>query len=139
VRRCSLEFESARSPDEDNALSSKEDRVTGTCGEKFGEVWTCLKRGADLPLTVSCFSKIQIGSWLLRCRVAGSSNTTSQPLLCNTHTHTHTHLFNCPLSGTTRLSRYQRGKTNLDFTEAKDSEWQWHPLCHASLHLAPVR
>jgi len=26
------------------------------------------------------------------------------------------------------VSRYQKGKTNLDFTEANDSEWQWHPL-----------
>jgi len=24
------------------------------------------------------------------------------------------------------VSRYQKGKTNLDFTEARDSEWQWH-------------
>jgi len=32
------------------------------------------------------------------------------------------------LSGTTRVSRYQKGKTNLDFTEARDSEWQWHHL-----------
>ena len=32
---------------------------------------------------------------------------------------THTH---------TRVSRYQKGKTNLDFTEARDSEWQWHQL-----------
>ena len=31
-------------------------------------------------------------------------------------THTHT--------------RYQKGKTNLDFTEARDSEWQWHQLEH---------
>ena len=31
-------------------------------------------------------------------------------------------------SGTTRVSRYQKGKTNLDFTEARDSEWQWHQL-----------
>ena len=28
------------------------------------------------------------------------------------------------------MSRYQKGKTNLDFTEARDSEWQWHQLCH---------
>jgi len=28
------------------------------------------------------------------------------------------------------VSWYQKGKTNLDFTEAKDSEWQWHPLGH---------
>ena len=42
--------------------------------------------------------------------------------------HTHTHPFNGPLSGTTRVSRYQNGKTNLDFTGARDSEWQWHQL-----------
>jgi len=28
------------------------------------------------------------------------------------------------------VSRYQKGKTNLDFTEARDSEWQWHELGH---------
>jgi len=26
------------------------------------------------------------------------------------------------------VSRYQKGKTNLDFIEARDSEWQWHQL-----------
>ena len=41
-----------------------------------------------------------------------------------THTHTRTHPFNGPLSRTTRVGRYQKGKTNLDFTEARDSEWQ---------------
>ena len=40
----------------------------------------------------------------------------------------YTHTFNGPLSGTTRVSRYQKGKINLDFTEARDSEWQWHQL-----------
>jgi len=34
------------------------------------------------------------------------------------------------LFGTTRVSRYQKGKTNLDFPEARDSEWQWHQLGH---------
>jgi len=42
--------------------------------------------------------------------------------------HTHTHTFNGSLSGTTRVSRYQKGKTNLDFTEARDIDWQWHQL-----------
>jgi len=28
------------------------------------------------------------------------------------------------------VSRYQKGKTNVDFTEARDSEWQWHQLGH---------
>jgi len=41
---------------------------------------------------------------------------------------THTHPFNGPFSGTTQVSRYQKGGTNLDFTEARDSEWQWHQL-----------
>ena len=45
-------------------------------------------------------------------------------------THTHTHTFNGPLSGTTQVSRYQTGITNLDFTGARDSEWQWHQLGH---------
>jgi len=26
------------------------------------------------------------------------------------------------------VSQYQKGKTNLDFTESGDSEWQWHQL-----------
>jgi len=42
--------------------------------------------------------------------------------------HTHTRPFNGPFSGTTQLSRYQKGKTNLDFTGARDSKWQWHQL-----------
>jgi len=32
--------------------------------------------------------------------------------------------FNGPLSGSTQVSQYQKGNTNLDFTEARDSEWQ---------------
>jgi len=28
------------------------------------------------------------------------------------------------------VSQYQIGKTNLDLTEARDSEWQWHQLGH---------
>jgi len=43
---------------------------------------------------------------------------------------THTHPFNGPFFGTTRVRWYQKGKTNLDFTEARESEWQWHPLGH---------
>ena len=48
----------------------------------------------------------------------------------HTHPHTHTRPFNGPLSVTTQVSRYPKGKTNLDFTEARDSEWQWNPLGH---------
>jgi len=28
------------------------------------------------------------------------------------------------------VGRCQNGKINLDFTEARDSEWQWHQLEH---------
>jgi len=28
------------------------------------------------------------------------------------------------------VSPFQKGKTNLDFTDARDSEWQWHQLGH---------
>ena len=42
----------------------------------------------------------------------------------------HTHPFNGPFSRTTQVGRYQKGKTNLDCTEARDSEWQWHQLGH---------
>ena len=50
----------------------------------------------------------------------------SVPVYIQTHVCT----FNGPFSGTTWVSRYQKGKTNLDFTEARDSEWQWHQLGH---------
>ena len=46
------------------------------------------------------------------------------------NTHTHTQPFSGPLSGTTQVSWHQKGKTNLDFTESRDSEWQWHQLGH---------
>jgi len=29
-----------------------------------------------------------------------------------------------------QVNQYQKGKTNLDVTEARDSEWQWHQLEH---------
>ena len=48
--------------------------------------------------------------------------------------HLHTHPFNGPLSRTTRVSRYQKGKTNLDFTEARDSGW--HRLGHMQVCIA---
>ena len=54
---------------------------------------------------------------------------TSTKNSCTMHTHT-THPFNGSFSGTTQVSRYQKGKTNLDFTEARDSEWQRHQLGH---------
>jgi len=49
------------------------------------------------------------------------------PIHCTLHT------FNGPFYGITQVSRYQKGKTNLDFTEARDSEWQWHQLGHMQI------
>ena len=31
------------------------------------------------------------------------------------------------------MTRYKKGKTNLDFSEARDSEWQWHQLGHMQI------
>jgi len=42
-----------------------------------------------------------------------------------THARTHTRL-TALFRDYLGVSRYQKGKTNLDFTEARDSEWQWH-------------
>jgi len=51
-----------------------------------------------------------------------------------------THLFNGPFSRTTQMSLYQIGKTNLDFTEARDfSTFSVTSGPYASLHLAPDR
>jgi len=33
------------------------------------------------------------------------------------------------------VSRYQKGKTNLDFTGARDSEWQWQWQWHQLGHM----
>ena len=41
-------------------------------------------------------------------------------------------------SRTTWISRYQKGRTILDFNEARDDGRQWHQLDHTNhLHLAP--
>jgi len=50
--------------------------------------------------------------------------------LSNNLLSTHTQPFNGPFSRTTRVSQYQKGKTNLDFSEARDGEWQWNQLGH---------
>ena len=56
------------------------------------------------------------------------------------YTRTHTRPFNGLLSGTTQVSRYQKGKTNLDFTEPRSSEWQWHQLaiCNSAPHSTEI-
>ena len=44
----------------------------------------------------------------------------------DTDLHTHT----APFPGLPRVRWYQKDKTNLDFTEARDSQWQRHQLGH---------
>ena len=66
-------------------------------------------------------------------RILAKSSVTKyaySSILAYTAYSTYTHPFNGHFSGTTQISRYQKGKTNLDFTEARDSEWQWHQLGH---------
>jgi len=53
--------------------------------------------------------------------------------------NTHTHPFNGSFSGTTQVSRYQKGTTSLDFTEARGSEWQWHHLGHMQVCISFYR
>jgi len=47
------------------------------------------------------------------------------------------HTFNGPFSATTQVSQYQKGKTNPDFTEARDTELQWHHLAHMPTCTSP--
>jgi len=55
------------------------------------------------------------------CILSVARNTESASKKLRVTYHSHTHPFN---------GRYQKGKTNPDFTEARDSEWQWHQLGH---------
>ena len=53
-----------------------------------------------------------------------------KPVPEETYTHSlQLQPFNGLFSRTTWVSRYQKGKTNLDFTVARDGEWQWHQVC----------
>ena len=133
----------------------------------------CLERDADLhmaqlmplPLTVSCFSKIQIGrpgkravkrmcvcvvklseliNYRRKKRVSLCVNSSLMTVNYQSLQHrleqgaerksqnitvaVTTHLFSGPFSRTTQVRCYQKGKTDLDFTERRDSEWQWHQL-----------
>ena len=78
--------------------------------------------GAQIaPKSLSAGALPQTSSWIQGALLLRGGKDPEK--LC-THTclHTHTHTFNGPFSGTTHVSRYQKDKTNLDFTEARDSE-----------------
>jgi len=67
---------------------------------------------------------------IIAVSISDTTDFQDSPIIPKSHytcTHTHTRL----TAGTTQVSRYQNGKTkNLDFTEARDSERQWHQLGH---------
>jgi len=58
------------------------------------------------------------------------TKTNTQSMVCNLLLQQQQQPFNGLFSRTTWVSWYQKGKTNLDFTGARDSEWQWHQLGH---------
>ena len=73
-------------------------------------------------------------TWVSRYQKKPSPN---QPMLkrrmiCTDNKHTQTCL-TALFSGTTRVSQYQKGKTNLDFTEARDSGISW-AICKSASH-----
>ena len=106
--------------------------------------WRC-----EYSWVLSGWGGWQTGAVRGLCQTDGSTGPAASTLPTHTSVHTHTHtrltaLFQdypgepvpeththsrlTAVSGTTQVSRYQKGKTNLDFTEARDSEWQWHQL-----------
>jgi len=90
----------------------------------------------NLTAAISCDTlRERISSWQQWVQ-SGDYTHVRRFIRYYTHAHTHartharTHTFNGPFSGTTQVSRYEKGQTNLDFTGARDSEWQWHQLGH---------
>ena len=57
-------------------------------------------------------NKLTVASFATRVIVSDTGKVNTPP-------HTHARAFNGPFFRTTRVSQYQEGKTNLDFTEAK--------------------
>ena len=86
------------------------------------------ERNENLPENYPQKSKLwQDRVWTTYIEISTAANF----LQTDIYTYTHTHIpFNGPFSRTTRVNRYQKGKTDLDFTEARDSKWQWHQLGH---------
>jgi len=64
----------------------------------------------------------------LRCFTTKRISSKFRTLLPSQYVFTHTRLTALFLDYPGEP--YQKGKTNLDFTEARDSEWQWHQLGH---------
>jgi len=105
---------------------------------QLGHMQVCTSLQIDIHTSTPPLSFLQAG-----CPFCCPTNSVKALKAIDKHTHTHTHTgLTALFSGTTRVSRHQKGKTNLDFTEARDSEWQWHKLGHMqvciSLQTMPV-
>ena len=77
------------------------------CQKLFLEKWPCLQLAKKIGHTEAV-------------------KTEAKKAVSLTHTHTCLTAFFWDYPG----DRYQKDKINLDFTEARDSEWQWHQLGH---------
>ena len=96
----------------------------------MGRAWVNVTAWAA---AVSCMPLITHSLTLCRSWWSTVQTSTFRAMVCLPIVHTQpcARAFNGPFSGTTRVSRYRNCKTNLDFAEeARDSEWQWHQVCH---------
>ena len=107
-----------------HCLRSVRGRVCATVGRTSVCLSVCLSHRHQQSLLICGPAGRRYRSIAARRSAARRANAGSATLSA----YTHTHPFNGPFSGTTQVSRYQKGKTNLDFTGARDSEWQWHKL-----------
>ena len=81
---------------------------------------------AELIITITTTTFTVLSSCQSHCESSPQSNSQlftrkSNAVIVTPPGHTHTHTFNGPFSWTTQVSQYQKGKTNQDFTEARDS------------------
>ena len=100
-------------------------RKTKKAAKKQAYINTALLQHEACNKTNKSFDTIQTSNISDSCTVLSNVRIGNE--------HTHTHPFNGPLSGTTRVSRYQKGKTNMNIAGARDSEWQWHQLGHMQI------
>ena len=99
----------------------------------------CKKLSGRVLAWLSVWSEVQSCTWPSWCHCHSLSLASVQSRLVLpfwyyrlTRTQQLLQPFNGLFSRSTWVSRYQKGKTNLDldFTGARDSEWQWHQLGH---------
>ena len=79
--------------------------------------------------TAFAICRVVYANWFVTAR-EGFLVHSQQCYLHQSHTHTHTRLTALCLGLPRWADTRMKGKTNLDFTEARDSEWQWHQLEH---------